>query len=363
MSEGSGIALERLAYRVHTIGVYFRETRDARLPAVAETIRRQLAGFESTDAMGVAYRLVIADYDQMPSPDAPQAVVPNYAQYRDGLFVSPRERLALRRSGTTLSVWATRRSPVAVTYLLQELLLAQGRTMAHAAGVSVAGRGVLFPALGGVGKTAVVAHLLERPDVRLLGDDYVVLGRDGDLWGIPVPFTLYPYHRTVFPEFFRAAPLRILPGRLPFRVLRRALDALGLWGALEPRLPVEYAVVPAHRLYAPARLERAPVPVDAVYLLLRVRGLGEIRLRPADVEEVSTFVGNVLLYEWGPLLRMLIARQTLSGASLGGYLHQVTGIVRQGLEKARRLGVIEIPLELAPHEVGPAVAALSLAAS
>jgi len=352
---------DRLVYKIHNVGVFLGATRSGRPPEVAETLQRQLGGFESADSQGVEYRIVIADYDQVETENGPSLVAPGYALSQDGLFIDQREKLAFRHAGNTLFVWAARRSPLAVTYLLQILLLPQGRTLVHAAGVSMAGRGLLFPALGGVGKTALVARLLERPDIKLLGDDYVVLGTDGALRGLPVPFTLYPYHRALFPEFFRSASLRILPGSLPFRAARRALDALGLWRTIEPRLPVEYAVVPARRLYPPARLESSPVQVHAVYAMQRVRGLERMRVRPATVDEVSTFAGNVLIYEWHPFLTMLAAQCTLSGVALSPYLQQVRGIVADGLRRAVRLGVIELPLHLTAAEVGTAVAGVSLA--
>jgi hypothetical protein len=341
--------------------VFFRDTAAARPLAAAETFRRQLGGFESTDDRGITYRIVVDDYDRLPLDQGPCRVAPGYAWYRDGLFVNHGERLAFQTSNETLYVWAERRSPVTVTYLLQILLLPLGMTFVHAAGVSVRGKGLLFPALGGIGKTALIAHLLDRPEARLLGDDYVLVAEDGMLRGFQAPFSLYPYHRDVFPAFFRASGLRILPGSLPFRAARRILDALGIWRLLEGKVPVEYGVIPAPLLYASDRLETSPVPVHAVYVMQRVRGLAAMQVRPASIEEISTFAGNVLLYEWHPLARMLAAQLTLSGTAVSDYLRRVQEVVARGLGGAARLRVIELPQELTPAEVGPAVAGVSLA--
>jgi hypothetical protein len=93
----------------------------------------------------------------------------------------------------------------------------------------------------------------------------------------------------------------------------------------------------------------------------RVRGLAAMRVRSASIDEISTFAGNVLLYEWHPLARMLAAQLTLSGTAVSDYLRRVQEVVARGLRHTTRLHVIELPEELTPAEVGTAVAGVSLA--
>jgi len=97
---------------------------------------------------------------------------------------------------------------------LQLVTLLQGLTLVHAAAVEKDGHCVLFPSWGGVGKTALVAHLVRKRGWRLLGDDLVALTPDGNVFAFPKSMVLYPYHRTVFPEVFAAGHGPVAPTAL-----------------------------------------------------------------------------------------------------------------------------------------------------
>ncbi len=89
-----------------------------------------------------------------------------------------------------------------VLWGLELALLDAGATFVHCAGLVREGRAVLLPSWGGVGKTAIVAHLVREHGYSLLGDDLVIVDREGWCFPFPKPFVLYGYHRALFPEVF-----------------------------------------------------------------------------------------------------------------------------------------------------------------
>jgi hypothetical protein len=83
---------------------------------------------------------------------------------------------------------------------LSYLLIYNGYTFLHAAAVAKDGSAFILPSWGGVGKTASVVKLIREHDYQLLGDDLVILGRNGDVYAFPKVFVLYAYHKNLFPE-------------------------------------------------------------------------------------------------------------------------------------------------------------------
>lgn len=84
---------------------------------------------------------------------------------------------------------------------IELILLAQGKTLVHAAAVEKDGNVILMPSWGGVGKTATVCCFVEKHNWKLLGDDLIIV--DGKS-AIPFlkPFVIYPYHKKLFPQLF-----------------------------------------------------------------------------------------------------------------------------------------------------------------
>jgi hypothetical protein len=87
-------------------------------------------------------------------------------------------------------------------WTMQLALLMSNATFVHAASVEKDGKALVFPAWGGVGKTGLVAGLIENHGFKLLGDDLIILKGDGTLYAYPKPMVIYPYHKTAFPDFF-----------------------------------------------------------------------------------------------------------------------------------------------------------------
>lgn len=85
---------------------------------------------------------------------------------------------------------------VCVSYVL----IYNNYTFLHAAAVERDGNAYILPSWGGVGKTASVVKLIREHDYRLLGDDLIIIGDNGDVYAFPKVFVLYAYHKNLFPE-------------------------------------------------------------------------------------------------------------------------------------------------------------------
>lgn len=86
--------------------------------------------------------------------------------------------------------------------MLQIMLLKFGYSLIHAAAVANENGALLLPSWGGVGKTACVAKLV-KTGYKILGDDFNIINKNGEIYGLPKKFVLYFYHRDLFPEVFK----------------------------------------------------------------------------------------------------------------------------------------------------------------
>ncbi len=182
---------------------------------------------------------------------------------------------------------------------LQLALLSSGATLVHAAAAARDGKAVMFPSWGGIGKTALVASLVRERGWQFLGDDFVILGRDGTLYGFPKPMVLYPYHRSLFPELFAGGHGPIAPtwlndslGRVA-QVLKPALR-------LSPRLlqlarrhnPQSRQVLPSTAFEARSIARSAELA--AVVWLDREPRVREAVAKADDPTVVSRIMGSTL---------------------------------------------------------------------
>ena len=99
-----------------------------------------------------------------------------------------------------------------IMMILEYCLLKNGATFIHSAGVAKDGKAYVFPSWGGVGKTASVAKLIRENDYKLLGDDLVILDKEGNVYAFPKKFVLYAYHKNLFKDNMKDK--KLIKGRL-----------------------------------------------------------------------------------------------------------------------------------------------------
>ena len=94
---------------------------------------------------------------------------------------------------------------------IQLLLIQEDYLLIHAAGLLKDGNVLLIPSWGGVGKTACVAKMVKEKEWNLLGDDIVVIHKNGVAKSFLKDFVIYPYHKNLFPMVFKETKKPIIP--------------------------------------------------------------------------------------------------------------------------------------------------------
>ena len=105
-------------------------------------------------------------------------------------FHNPNKKLAVEKNQKGFNIYIGDYGFIVNQYI-QLLLLEVGITFVHAGGVVNSNNNViLFPGPGGVGKTAILNHFIEKRNFKVLGDDLIGIDRQGICYSFPREFVL-----------------------------------------------------------------------------------------------------------------------------------------------------------------------------
>lgn len=153
--------------------------------------------------------------------------------------------------------------------------LANGVLPLHASAFRIDDHGVLVTGWSKSGKTESLLGCVELGG-RYVGDEWIYLTPDGQMFGLPEPIRLWAWHFDQQPGLLRERPRRARVRLTAWRsaaAAARTASGSGLAGAALARraLPVlerqAYLQVPPAELFGPERIA-ASAPLDAVVLLV-----------------------------------------------------------------------------------------------
>ena len=145
---------------------------------------------------------------------------------------------------------------------IQAILVAKGFSFVHGAGVELGGKGIIFPALGGTGKTTLISALRDKSDFKFFGDDYVIIGTGGEMYSYPSDFSIYPFHIPLFNELENSQAAGYLRRRTIFawyykakrimnfiakRIFRSYGPVFKGWNAAYAKVPVK-ELIPSEKI-------------------------------------------------------------------------------------------------------------------
>jgi hypothetical protein len=348
-----------IVYNIHDLVKVIVETSVG--PAVIAGIDFQLGGFRHEMNKNI---------DSMPSK-IPTLVIRRYTkgirsiggdEKTKPVFDDPKSCLGLLRDEKGLVAYV-RTGNFLINLLVQILLVEQRVTQVHAAGVeNGSGDVTLFPAEGGVGKTAIAGYLVKECGHRLLGDDILMIGANGESLGIPRAFVLKGYHREVFPEAYRRLGMagwwrwnfdlgRVIRENMPLRGLAR-------WAIGRTR---------AYLLVAQAfstLSNGAVVPIETIFGKEKIVSGGKVRrvvllercsrrfaVKKADVGEVGRKMFAVIHKEWQSFMSSFFGFGAADVIDIPQYVFHVQDIINCCLAKADVLK-LELPQDATGAKLG-----------
>jgi len=349
-----------LRYIVNGIGIYVAESDDAVWNTlVVNWLQKELdSSLSEMDEKEVKQKLIIRPYSLLGSDLICHGfVIPHHSVYDNGLFVSFRLKIALRLEKDYLIYWIGREyladilcASFTFPFFLQLLFAQRNMAFIHSVGIVVNGKGVLLPAFPGMHKTSFVSRVVSTKGVKMMGDEFSLLDKDGYLYPYPQHFFLTAEHRPFFPEYFENNDITF-PTELNLRrrISRRLRYILNTMSEEEKQY---YILVPPSLLFDKARIANERVPVDRVYALRSWRGIGEIRCRETeDTTRLANFCVSSTAYEMDVMQRLNFNLLAQKGESISGYYGRLEDVVQRGLDKSSKKYLVDIPEEWDARQV------------
>jgi hypothetical protein len=349
-----------MRYQVGNIGIQIHPSTPYWTSQVRWAMNRQLGGFQvhtESDAT-MPYRINFLDYARLPiAQNDSYAVVPGYCYYSAGLYVDTQQGIALEIDKQVLNVWCSAGfHGISIPFLLQAMLLMQGKSLVHAAAIDVHGSGILLAAFGGIGKTSFIAHASRKTDVKVLGDDMIIVTNQGMLEPYLRPFAMYEYHKSLFPDFFAENRIEYKPLTLSWRVYNKVRGMLAkklghTWHQPERVVRTGYVPVAPERVLPISVLATRPVKLDHIYLVQRSGVSSTTNLQVLDPEQAVCFMLDVIYHEWYSQLRLLLSWLAHRAVSIAEYLAQVEAILHAAVSNSQSVNLITIPLHMTSDQV------------
>ncbi|MCX7998339.1 MAG: hypothetical protein N3A69_05220, partial [Leptospiraceae bacterium] len=83
--------------------------------------------------------------------------------------------------------------PLFVTPIISYVLFRKGISLIHGGGISIQKRGVIITGFSGSGKTSSILELAREEEIKIMGDDHVILDK-GNILAFPTALSLFKYN-------------------------------------------------------------------------------------------------------------------------------------------------------------------------
>jgi len=168
---------------------------------------------------------------------------------------------------------------------VQMMLLQKGASFCHSSAIVRDGKGILFPAWGGVGKTGIMSLYLDQ-GWQFLSDDFCILDRQGGMYLHPMPMHVYKFHEIQCESLAQ----RMLAGVTPQERFLWKLCS----GWKKPDKLVRW--VSPEKVFGEDKLARQ-AQLSMIVQLQRCGDCRQIEIHPCPEEEAARSLTNILLDE------------------------------------------------------------------
>jgi hypothetical protein len=300
-------------FNIHEI---IRVDIESSFSEVIQQVMHQLAEFEVLNDWEGVSDIVIRDYDYAPKlEDA--VVISDYYYYADGCLNIPPYQACVDLIKTPITIFCNKLI-LPINFIVHMALLRKKHSLIHSAGVVIDGKSYLFPAFGGIGKTALVAAVVNNGG-KFYGDDMNIIN-DDDLFNYPIDFSVYPYHMKLLKlkdpriekMFNRTKLLNIITDQLErydSRLLKFTRVAINT-------LKVPCVSIPPRHIFGEQCFAEHGKVNEVYYLTRTDTNSKKIEISPIAPKILAEITSNILFSEWHQSMHYLFVYSGLSSFSL-----------------------------------------------
>jgi hypothetical protein len=357
---------------------------DARVSdTVLRAIDFQIGFFKITgDQPGAPRRIIVKPYDDFTlDPTLTfHSLHPSRGISGQCLDRRGRNRVALEKRNDGYTIYVDQRI-FAFNLFIQLLLVEHGVSLiSAAAAIDANDRVTLLAGAGRTGKTVLSVNMVKCDNYRLLGDDTVVLSKQGECFSFPRSFTLKDYNRSTYADVLRrfnagdpsetnsSVPLKLLSlvrDNAPFLGLLNGilsrLDLPDLQRKLVPSFCASkktpyLAAVPITEIVDPSMIaDRGSV--ERIVFLERYAG-NAFRLESISEASLCRRMIAIIHNEWALSMRQFFMMGALELVDLPAYFNCVAAIIRSGIS-GKSCEMLLIPDDTSPDDLWAHFSSLS----
>ena len=344
---------------VNGVGIYVESSNKKWNISIGEKLQRQLDGFQlELDETKIRQRLIFKDYSHLDLESLKGGcIAPESSIYKEELFVDLNLKTAFKVEKDNMIFWVHEKSWLSLPFILQFLFRQRNLVFIHGAGITIEDKGILLPSFSGIGKTPFISEAVKDKRVKILGDDLVLLDNEGYLHPYRRPFCLQPYHKSLFPEYFKNNKVNYKNPTLWNRGIKKIKNIFNI-----PDHSVFGAkTVAPYLLFDKSKLAEEKVPIDKIYLLRKYKGLDSIQYsQTEDINRVVNFCVNVLFHEWECLAKMTFNLLSQREESISAYYEFFEKNTRKCIAKSKETYLVDIPEGIEANEVARELAKIVL---
>lgn len=307
------------------------------------------------------HRIIIKPYEEfIPEPATPYQIFHNVRGIQRVCIHDYDEGIAIEKHPKGFNIYSS--SPnFLINLFIQLILIDNDYSMVHAAVVADQdNRITLLPAAGGVGKTALLGCLVKEHGFKHMGDDIVILGKNGNCLAFPRYFVFKEYHRSVYPEVFERLNIkkksyygikRFIVDNAPFmgitkKILRRRkmYHTVAHTVNLTPYL----ATIPVDEIFGPeAYIHQGEI--EKIVFLERYDGqeFNSVKISEASI---SSRMFSIIHHEWVAYMQQLFMAGAMELIDLPFYFQKTNEIIQSGIYRKSCLLML-IPDNASPKDV------------
>jgi len=294
-----------------------------------DEVLHQIQEFEEPYLSEKAIDIFVYDYSKCPVFKN-STILSNYYYYSDNYLNIPVEKFCFNFINAPFVIYCDN-FRIPLNFLVELILLSKGYSLIHAAGVEYHGKNYLFPAFGGVGKTATIAPLIFSGG-KLFGDDMNII-KDQEVFSYPMDFSVYPYHLDILRikdkktkyQFKKTKILDSITDRLRnynSRVIKLLILILSSF-----KIPC-INIAPKEIFGENCLVEKGQI--NEIYYLSRIENdASQIIVKSINSNKLAEICANILFQEWHQSMMILSTYSGLSTFSSYSLFNKIRDIFRE----------------------------------
>ncbi len=238
-------------------------------------------------------------------------------------------------------------------------LIILGYTFLHSAAISYNQDSIVFPAFGGIGKTALLSSFNDKESYKIMGDDLNILSSDASILSFSRAFILYSYHNKLFPHIFKKNSFNISKNNIKRKVfsifytkfgksiartiLSMIPNSMSSLLLSNLHIPKYELIVSPSDIFKEEKIERNSTNLKAYIFLSRSDNLSELSINKISDTDLENRMFSIIMNEWRADLDMLFDMGGFNFIDMNLFTSKIKELIHNSIGNIKYKYIVNIP--------------------